>query len=337
MTNVCTNCFGDRELKGYINSQNTISECYFCNSTQVPTIDISELYDFFKELLDNFQIKNNGETLKSKIHGNWNLFSSLESNYKILNFVISEIKTDILNADQLVDFSDDILENVNYWSTLKDQLIWERRYLTDIKYLTEELGWDGYFSNPVPITKDTKLYRARLHHKSDEIAYSSDQMLCPPKHLSTAGRANPSGIPYLYLSDNEETILYEIRASYLDEISIGTFTLKDNLEQLVYVSDFTESSTIFHPSKVNDKIKSSLLKQKISLDLSKPMRRYDLELDYIPTQFICEFIKVFTGFQGIKFRSSLHPKGNNIVLFDQTLVECKSVEQIKVKKVQISI
>ncbi len=56
-------------------------------------------------------------------------------------------------------------------------------------------------------------------------------------------------------------------------------------------------------------------KQKISIDLSKPMRRYDNEIEYIPTQFICEFIKVFTGASGIKFSSSLHPSGNNFVIF----------------------
>ncbi|MFN3968689.1 RES domain-containing protein [Flavobacterium sp.] len=337
MANVCLNCFGDRELKAYINSQDSTGKCDFCDSEDISIIDISELYDFFKELLDNFQSKPNGQTLKSKIQSNWNLFSSLDVNYKILNFIVNIIDTNILSADELVDFSDEILENVNYWDKLKNQLIWERRYLTDINYLTEELGWDGFFSNQIPLTKDTKLFRARLHHKSNENAYTSDEMFCPPQHISTAGRANPTGIPYLYLSDNEETILYEIRASYLDEISIGTFTLQDNLEQLIYVSDFTESPTIFHPSKVTDKIKSSLLKQKISLDLSKPMRRYDLELDYIPTQFICEFIKVYTGVQGIKFRSSLHTVGNNIVLFDQKIVECESIKQVKVKKVQISI
>ena len=81
----------------------------------------------------------------------------------------------------------------------------------------------------------------------------------------------------------------------------------------IIISDFTESETIFHPSRVAERIKSTLLKQKISVDLSKPMRRYDSELDYIPTQFICEFIKIYTGVQGIKFRSSLHTLGNNIV------------------------
>ena len=52
-------------------------------------------------------------------------------------------------------------------------------------------------------------------------------MGCPPNKLTSSGRANPQGIPYLYLSKTPETTLYETRASYLDELSIGKFKIKD--------------------------------------------------------------------------------------------------------------
>ncbi|WP_228402509.1 RES domain-containing protein [Chryseobacterium sp. RU33C] len=65
------------------------------------------------------------------------------------------------------------------------------------------------------------------------------------------------------------------------------------------------------------------------------MRRYDSELDYIPTQFICEFIKIFTGVQGIKFRSSVHITGNNLVIFNQELMECISVKKVKINQLNI--
>ncbi len=65
------------------------------------------------------------------------------------------------------------------------------------------------------------------------------------------------------------------------------------------------------------------------------MRRYDSELDYIPTQFICEFIKIFTNVRGIKFRSSLHPVGNNIVIFNQDIMENKEVKKVRICNVSI--
>lgn len=337
MPNVCKNCFSDRELIGFITSQSKFDDCGFCNHKDVECLQIDELFDFFKELLDNFKKSDSGETLKSRVQGNWSLFSSLDIAYNILNHIIENIETEISSADEKVDFSNEIIDNVNYWEKLKNQLIWENRYLTDINYITDELGWDSFFGSQITLSKETKLYRARIHHSSSEPAFSNDNMFCPPKYKATAGRANPAGIPFLYLSDNDKTVLYEIRASYLDEVSIGTFMLKEEITSEILISDFTESITIFHPSRVSDRIKATLLRQKISADLSKPMRRYDSELEYIPTQFICEFIKIYTGVHGIKFRSSLHTTGNNIVIFNQEIMRCVEVVKAKINRVSISI
>lgn len=332
---VCKNCFADKELNGFITSQNSIGNCSCCGSIDVEIILIEELFDYFKELFENFQPKSGGERFISKVQGNWSLFSNLTNGQRILNFVLDKTDSPINNSDELVDFNDEILENVNFWFKLKEQLKWERRYLTNIGYLTDDLGWDSFFESKTVINKDDIFFRARLHKNADEKLFSKGEMFCPKKELSTAGRANPSGIPYLYLSDNEDTILYEIRASYLDEVSIASFHLKRDLTHDIIISDFTETPSLYAPGEVNQRIKSTLLKQIISRDLSKPMRRYDSELDYIPTQFICEFIKVFTNVQGLKFRSSLHNIGNNLVVFNQDIMECKGVKKVKISNVSI--
>jgi len=332
---VCKNCFADKELNGFITSQNKIGNCSSCGSKDVEIIPIEELFDFFKELLENFQPKPDGERFISKIQGNWSLFSNLENGQRILNFALNKLKSPINNSEELVDFNDEILDNINYWSILKEQLKWERRYLTNIGYLTDDLGWDSFFESKTLIKKNDVFFRARLHKNAEEKIFSKEEMFSPKKESTTAGRANPNGIPYLYLSDNRETILYEIRASFLDEVSVASFKLKNDLSQDIIISDFTEAPSLYAPSEVNQRIKSTLLKQIISRDLSKPMRRYDSELDYIPTQFICEFIKIFTNVQGIKFRSSLHNLGNNIVVFDQNIFDCEEVKKVQVSKVSI--
>jgi hypothetical protein len=336
MATVCKNCFSDRELVGFIISQAKINDCTFCRSKNIECILVDELYDFFLELLGNFKKDITGQPLKSVLQSNWSLFSSLKSAYDILNYVTYHTKSSISNADEKVSFSDDILDNVNYWEILKKQLFEKTRYLTDTNYLIYDLGWDSFFSSQIKLEKGKELFRARLHQNSSEPPFNSSQMFCPPKDKATAGRANPAGIPFLYLSDNQQTVLYEIRAAYLDEISIGTFVLDNKITTDIFISDFTEIPTIFHPSKVSDKIKSSLLKEKISFELSKPLRRYDSEIEYIPTQFICEFIKIYTGVHGIKFRSSLHTIGNNMVIFDQTIMQCIKIEKVKVNRVEIS-
>lgn len=332
---VCKNCFSDKELIGFIVSQGKIGNCNCCKSEVVERIELIELLDFFKELFDNFQVKADGNSLISLIQGNWNLFSNLDCGHKILNEALNQTDSAISNSEELVDFGEEILENINYWSFLKEQLKWEKRYFTNIETLIEDLGWDSFFESKTNIKDDKTYYRARLHHNSQEDIYPIDKMSSPPAKYASAGRANPIGIPYLYLSDNVETVLYEVRASYLDEISVAEFTKNEEYPNEIIISDFTEIPTLYHTKEVNKKIKSTLLKQLISRDLSKPMRRYDSELDYIPTQFICEFIKIFTNVQGIKFRSSLHNTGSNLVLFNQETMKCRNVKKVQISKVNI--
>lgn len=332
---VCPNCFSDREkeLKAYISSSTNLGSCRICNSTNMPLLLIDELLDFFQELLDNFIISSYGEPLKSKIQSNWSFFSTHAVASSILNEVLSKINTNINNCEDLVNYTEDIIGNFSYWGKLKDKLKYSNRFISDIEYLVE-LGWDGFFNTQFQLKPSDEFFRARVHHKSDMQAYKKEDMMCPPYELVGGGRANPLGIPYLYLSDNPETVLYEIRASYLDELSIAKFQLKDEIKSIKIV-DFTEDTSLFQPTNVNQTIKSKLLRDKISRDLSKPMRRYDSEIEYIPTQFICEFIKVFTGANGIRFSSSLHVTGKNIVIFDQALMECKEIFLRKINSLSL--
>lgn len=330
---VCSNCFADKEIKGFISSFQTIGECKICHSSDVHSIDLKELLDFFQELIDNFEKSENGEPLRSKVQANWSFFSSQKTASEILNKVLPEINTEIISSDNLVEYSTEITDNYTHWETVKEELKWTKRFFINTEYL-EDLGWDGFFNTQYELTPSDKLFRARVHHASDQPAIHINNMLSPPRENTLGGRANPMGIPYLYLSDNEETVLYEVRASYLDELSIGTFQLKPDFESLRIV-DFTEDTSLFQPRMVRETIKARLLRDRISIDLSKPMRRYDSEIEYIPTQFICEFIKVYTGAVGIRFRSSLHPEGKNIVLFEDNKVDCVSVKKIKIASLRL--
>jgi hypothetical protein len=54
---------------------------------------------------------------------------------------------------------------------------------------------------------------SRILSKSGSEAYKPKEMMAPESQYTTSGRANPSGIPFLYLSENEKTVVYEVRAS----------------------------------------------------------------------------------------------------------------------------
>lgn len=227
----------------------------------------------------------------------------------------------------------DIENNVNYWQKLKDELKWKRRYLTDINEIFE-LGWGVFFNDSFKMDASSVLYRARINSESQTTPYPPDDMKSPLKKNANAGRANPQGIPFLYLSKDIATTLFETRATFLDYISVGHFKIADDCE--LNIVDFTtKQSTFNHIDDMQMFVTSQLLRKEISEDLSKPLRRYDSELEYIPTQFICEFIRYISKADGIQFKSSLRRDGLNIVLFNQENISCTKVELYQISSIDI--
>lgn len=334
MSKISPICFVDSELTAYISAAGKNGKCDFSGESNVPVIDLDELMNFFQELLENFEPLERGNSLISIIQSDWNFFSSDEVAENILNEVLSEIESPFHDSTNPAHYAGDIRDSFNYWQFLKEDIKWKRRYVQQVEFIEEELGWDGSFNAQFELKPEQELYRARIHHKSDLQPYSVGDMFAPDPTIARAGRANPAGIPALYLSDSEQTVLYEARALYLDELSIGVFRLKKDVEKPRIV-DFTADIPLYQPDMVNEIIKTTLLLRTISEDLSKPMRRYDSEIEYIPTQFICEFIREITGAKGIRFTSSLDPSGKNIVIFDQHIMECVEVRHKKISELTL--
>jgi hypothetical protein len=332
---VCAHCFNDIELKQFIVS-NSVDKgrCDYCSEDiDTEILEIDDLLDFFTEFFGIFKEDAKGIPLSELIQKDWNLFIGNPASNVLLSDVLLALNSAITNSYAPVKYIDEIIECTAYWETLKKNIKWGRRFLTNIDKL-QDLGWDRFFEPQEILPQSELLFRARLHYNGDQKIFECRDMGCPDKSKVTGGRANPQGIPYLYLSKNIETTLYEIRASFLDEVSVGTFKIK--VDSGIILVDFTASVSAFlNIDQIIEYTKSMLLKKYISADLSKPMRRYDSELEYIPTQFVCEYIRHFSGADGILFNSSLHTEGKNVVLFSQEKVECISVAMHRVTNVVI--
>ena len=66
----------------------------------------------------------------------------------------------------------------------------------------------------------------------------------------------------------------------------------------------------------------------LSDKLSQPVLPHKKELEYLPTQYLCELIKD-RGFNGIAFKSSLE-KGYNYVIFDESFLIGQKVDTFTV-------
>ncbi len=335
--NVCGNCFNDFEIKSHIDAfSKSTGNCNFCGYSNVPVLDIDELMDFFIELLGLFENDNVGKPLFRILQEDWNLFSSMKVASKILSVVM--IDNDLFMSHKSpnvnVKYIPEIDEVISYWEHLKDSLKWERRFILEMDNIID-LGWDKYFAETISISNESNLFRARIHFDEQTDIYDLKQMGSPPREKSSEGRANPLGIPYLYLSKDIKTTFYETKVLLHDEVSIGRFALKKDAN-LNFV-DFTETPSAFlGMGELENYCRKTLLKKRIGKDLSKPIRRYDSKIEYVPTQFICEFLRYVIGADGIIFKSSLNPEGQNVVLFNENLIECIDVNKYIVSEMDIS-
>src|SRR5207253_1567654 len=156
--------------------------------------------------------------------------------------------------------------------------------------------------------------------------YSPRDMGPPPKHRSIEGRLNPPGIPYLYLASDPDTAIAEVRPWIGAELTVGKFRVTRQLR----VVDTSLDTPRFYPELQGDDItdlrerenatysqdeKEQQIWGDINSAFSEPMSPAESHLTYLPTQYLAEVLKV-KGFNGVKYRSSLNPRGYNVALFD---------------------
>jgi len=69
--------------------------------------------------------------------------------------------------------------------------------------------------------------------------------------------------------------------------------------------------------------------------MRKVMRRSDSVLDYVPTQYITDFVKSIEHsdkpeYAGIEYKSVMHAEGYNLAVFNPELFECVGTQIYKI-------
>ena len=328
---ICKDCFLDEELRSEINANAVIDGiCDVCGK-QSKVMDFSEFHSFFTTLLELYSpTVNSNKTIVDVIQNEWHFFKDKDVAKVLLADVIEANNLSYSIAD-FVDYTDDICIRIAAWDRLKTSVKEKSRFFTNM----DEFAQYNYLTAGKSLHVGQKLYRSRITPVGQK-KIKCDKMGCPPKELATAGRANPIGIPYLYLSDSAKTTYFEVRAVYLDKLSVGTFRIERELELVDFIYDvnlflaYNDDTTSLKEIVIKKKIIDA-----ISEDLSKPLRRYDSELEYVPTQLICEYCKRIVGADGISFESSLHKGGSNYVLFDDSSAKCIRVDSHEITKIDI--
>jgi hypothetical protein len=341
----CEKCFSDKNLINYIQQNGSKNNCDFCGSKNIICINPVELKDLFINLIDlytpfknkYFIERNYSSSLGELIQNEWNIFNNILTKND-QNSLLDEIRNDkdddsfYSSSKKWIDFKYEFLlkSGISYWGYLSEKLQTDTRFI--IKQSDDETEnffnlLDETFSLAEKvISEKRKFYRARLGCDKEKKNYFSKcipfkEMGAPPKDKSKPGRANPHGIPFLYLASDKETALSEVRPWKKAKVSIATFLTNQQLK----IIDLTGVDNIKSPFVFQGNLKKEIEKRyfikNLSSKLAKPVNPNNSNIEYIPTQFITEYIKI-NNYDGIKYKSAMGP-GNNIVLFDENEVTKK--------------
>ncbi len=186
------------------------------------------------------------------------------------------------------------------------------------------------------LAADERLWRAQLGCRDSDtdgkpVPYKRKRMKPLPERAQE-GRANPKGIPYLYLATDRDTAIGEVRPWVGSYVSVCRFTIRKELRLVDCTKD--EQPYKRYRKEPRPEIREEAVWSSISRAFSKPVNPCDDIADYVPTQIIAEFLKTH-GYDGIEYRSSLG-KGHNIVLFDLSLAEPGTCYLFQVKTVSFA-
>lgn len=230
------------------------------------------------------------------------------------------------------------------------------KYLCEINRFILSDYWDNFIKTVVEtshkrakiLKKGAGLVRARIG--TDSVTFDEgDEQPCPispldmgppPKNNAIEGRLNPKGIPYLYLSTNENTAISEVRPWIESEITIGYFKILEDLKivdtstdepkDLLLKYTLTEKRPI---ESYSDAEKEEYVWGDINSAFSQPISPNESTLKYLPTQYLSEKIKII-GYDGIAFKSSLSEDGYNICLFYPDKAKCTGCNMFKIEEIK---
>lgn len=196
---------------------------------------------------------------------------------------------DISTADSIIWFEECIKKNP------EDRHYLEDKYNDNCKEISDEI-----------------LLKIRKNRKLGFYGYNAEESSAPPENcVIYHGRANPDLISYLYLSEDANTAITEIRPHIQSSVNVARFKAKHPLKLVNFWYDKTEYG--FYKTKEENELAMCLYK--IFSSLAKNT------YDYYLTQYITEYIKNL-GYDGISFKSSLVRHKLNYVIFNPSEFIC---------------
>lgn len=347
----CNHCIVDGELQPIIEGLGMAGDiCPVCEKRKVFIYDTdihSRLTENFEQLLEIYTPESmlpldfphtEKRLLVTELTDRWHIFNDKLTPTDVLHIIraicaekyasMPSLFNTLIGIADLNDeqsLKENSLLRTNSWNDFVKSLREQNRFHTKHIELTILERFCTYIRKVYK--KGTVFYRGRI---STEDGFPLDEMGAPPSDKASAGRANSAGIRCLYLASDLDTTLHEVRAGVFDYVTIGRFELKEdivvvNLKAIDHISPFIEGLNPLEHAINKEHLK------RINMEIGRPLRRSDTILDYIPTQYVADFIKSILHegkpeYAGIEYNSTLNRRGQNLAIFYPDLFDCTDVE-----------
>jgi len=334
----CANCIGDRYLRREIipllSAEN--GTCSYCGSENELLINPSDFRDRFELLVGIYTLDGDGKPLVEWLNDDWDMLNHQKMDEGKTKELLAKILDDGDVTEALFAPSDPSSSgSLESWEAFRQELMYENRFFPkeaiDQERLEELLGYLLLDSDDL----QAMWYRARI--QKDFEVYQSNDMGAPPKQKTSHGRANPAGIPYLYLASNILTAISEIRPHTGEMVSVAEFLVPTDLK----IVDLRHPRRTVSPFMLTDESEVALLRGDIGFlehlgnELTRPVLPHTAAIDYTPSQYLCEFVKK-CGYHGVMYRSSVG-SGMNIALFNEKNAVVGNIAQHKVSCVSVEL
>lgn len=350
----CIECFKDSEIRAIIRTANQQGTCDFCLHTHTYVYDLEEetaltvLFDEFLEIftpltsLPSTYPHNEAGLLSSLLFERWAIFSGdSDQIQRLLTYICREkyrIMPKLFEEHVGVSgFGDDgylnehaILKTYG-WHEFVKEIKEHNRFHTN--YMNKPVLQSFLECVKVKYPNKSIFFRSRLC--SSPKGHPRKRMGAPPIEKASAGRVNPEGIRMLYLSDSAMTTLYEVRAGMYDYVTVGTFVLQQplniiNLAEIDSISPFL-ANTQFGIDFMAHAVNLPVLRM-LAQSIARPLRSQDSALEYLPTQYISDYIKSL-GYDGIEYVSTMSKDGRNIAIFREDRLTCTSTKVLDIQSI----
>jgi hypothetical protein len=333
----CATCFGDNGLRELISFMSfTTGTCSYCKTGSEIVVEPALLEDCFGTLLNVYEPHESGKLLSQCLREDWAFFVQNQMDEANAQMLLG----DIFNDGQIVRkkfipsprFQTDRLGK---WEELRKELMHENRFFpeTEIDFERLELLLSRLKTKTSDVPNDW--YRARIQF-GDQI-FIEAEMLAPPPRIASHGRANPAGIPYLYLASEIVTAVSEIRPHAGEIVCVANFlTQPDLLLVDLRHPRVTVSPFLFDDESDIGQMRSDLnFLERLGDELTRPVRAQAAAFDYTPSQYLCEFIKK-CKYDGVIYRSSVSD-GMNLALFNPVKATIGKIRQHEVTQVNVEV